>query len=258
MQQKEDIYLAWAPMNSIWSRWAKPVLFAFMDLEPLQMSPPLREDAWDLPLDDGAAVLLDLPGLEGVRVALQLARTGYRPVPLFNAYPHLPKSQQNRFSLYPASGVGPLVDMAPIIAGLYHGARILRGLQMGANAPPAFMVDSRRHGSGGFLIGGVFDNRSAVDPSDFPSGSFLIRNGIRRVILVQEMRRSDGDLDSVLLAWQASGVEIYFRGSRDRSQPQKITIEPPSFFRRLWQRLLIGLYAKDASGGFGRVVGSGG
>jgi hypothetical protein len=258
MQQKEDIYLAWAPTNSIWSRWAKPVLYAFMDLEPLKLSPPLSEEPWDLALDKGAAVVIDLPGLFGVRVALRLARCGYRPVPLFNAYPHVPTSRQGSSLLYPAGGVGSLVDMAPVVSGLYHGAHLLKNFQLNANAPPAFMMDSRRHGRGDSPVAGVFDNRSAVDQTDLPSGAFLIQKGITRAILVQEALRYDEDLLSVLLAWQESGIELYFRVSQVGSKPQRITIQPPSFFRRLWQRVKIALYARDQTGGFGRVVGSGG
>ena len=43
--------------------------------------------SWSPAIDEKVAVVLDLPGAEGVRVGLELAARGYRPVPLYNAVP---------------------------------------------------------------------------------------------------------------------------------------------------------------------------
>jgi hypothetical protein len=152
----------------------------------------------------------------------------------------------------------PVVDMSKIVAGLYRGAGIVKELHLQVDAPPAFMIDSLRHGAGVPIHAGMVDNRSAVDPSDFPSGSLLAQSGIARVILIQEDRKSEDDLNSVLLGWQSIGIEISFLGSRSNAVPERITIEPPSWWRRLWYRFVTAFYSKDGFGAFGRVVSSGG
>src|SRR5271165_6864710 len=87
---KHSIFDAWAPPSAIWSRWAKPVLFSQMDsiARDEKMAPELPVDVkWAVDSDRTTAIVVDLPGAQGVSVALSLAAIGYRPVPLFNACP---------------------------------------------------------------------------------------------------------------------------------------------------------------------------
>ena len=69
--------------------------------------------SWIPPAEDNVAVVLDLPGADGVWTGVALAARGYRPVPLYNAVPG------------PTTGVwigafASLVDVAPILAALWH------------------------------------------------------------------------------------------------------------------------------------------
>src|SRR5258708_31140152 len=86
---KEEIFSTWAPDESPWSRWAKPVLFAYLDSALSQVG--VREAAQDMTWSPSptaeVALVLDLPGAEGVLAGIALAAQGYRPVPLYNAVP---------------------------------------------------------------------------------------------------------------------------------------------------------------------------
>jgi len=89
---KDAVHRVWAPSEAVWSRWVKPVLFAFADsvLEaPTAGSERLQTAAriqtgW-LPSSGSYAIVVDVPGEEGVMYGLELARRRYRPIPLQRA-----------------------------------------------------------------------------------------------------------------------------------------------------------------------------
>ena len=259
MSVKEEILLAWAPAEGKWSRWAKPVLFSFMESEPSPLASLLSTEGRPLECDGSTALVIDLPGIESVQFALQVAGCGYRPVPLFNAYPQQPASQQGPvLSRVDIVTYLPVVDMSRITAGLHRGAELLRKLSLPNTAPPAFVLDSLRHGSGIPIHVGMFDNRSAVDLSDFPSASLLGQNGIKSVILVQERRAPADDLNSVLLNWQNAGIEISLLSPRQGASPERIRVQRSPWWRRLWFRFGMLFYSKDGYGAFGHVISSSG
>ncbi len=86
----EEIFAAWSPENSLWATWAKPVLFAHLDracaLPP--SAETARDVVWSPATDQKFALVLDLPGEEGVWLGVALAGRGYRPMPLYNAWVH--------------------------------------------------------------------------------------------------------------------------------------------------------------------------
>src|ERR1043166_8208987 len=107
--------------------------------------------------NEKVALVLDLPGDEGVWVGLALATRGYRAVPLYNALP-LPLVLR---TLDPPSQ-HPLaaVDVLPIITVLRQSAQELARISMPPDAPPAFLLDANRHGGGSPILPDQFDNRS--------------------------------------------------------------------------------------------------
>src|SRR4051812_19923908 len=183
MTSKEEIFSTWAPDASMWSRWAKPVLFAHLDSALSQI--PVRESAADLSWvssrGENAAFVLDLPGAEGVLNGIALARLGYRPVPLYNAIP-LPYGYR---LLDPTLGGVSVaaVDVLPILSALRAGAEQLARLNLPDDAPPAFLLDANRHGTRK-MMSDEFDNRSVSFTTDFPSATFLTAKGIQQIILV--------------------------------------------------------------------------
>jgi hypothetical protein len=233
----EDIYPTWAPPDVVWSRWAKPVLFAEAALPVLTpgvpASPPPGFDA-----DQQTAVIVDLPGAESVAAGLALAHAGFRPVPLYNTSSH-------PFAL---------VDTKLIVEGLAGGAQELASITLFPEATPAFLLDANRLAPGKAAVPGRFDNRWVVFPQDFPSSNFLISRRIRRVILLwNETGPLPEDLAHVLLRWQKAGLEIL--SARPGGSPQPLIVSQPSRFRHLWYvaLLLVGL-RRNSAGGFGSIV----
>jgi hypothetical protein len=239
-----DLYDIWAPPDGVWSPWAKPVLFAEGKSEHGE-----GRSAWDearegverryeLPQATAAALVLDLPGPEALALALEGARHGWRPVPLFNS----------------CDGIGALVDNKPLILGLAQGAAVLREAGLHPESPPAFVLDSRR--LRGDPRPSCFDNRWMVFPQDFPSAAMLASRGIMRVYLIQDGRsKPRSDLAQVLLRWQRAGIEILAIDRSGDGTPAPITVEKPSRFYALGQRVfaLVGL-RRSSAGGFGAVV----
>ena len=238
---RSELFEIWAPPNSVWSPWAKPALFAEMPLAASVFGDE-GQPTVDLPPDALTTVIVDLPGLDSVRTGLALAANRYRPVPLFNTAFHL-------------SGV---VNVESIARCLVVGADQLARLRLPHNAPPAFLLDAHRSPGGLRPSPGRFDNRWIVFPQDFPSATFLLAQGLRRVLLMQGSQivpTPQSDLAHVLLRWQEAGLEILRWDPAGSSPPQILQISQPSWFGSLWYRTLVlaGL-RRNSAGGFGSVV----
>lgn len=248
-----QLFEVWAPEESVWSRWSKPALFAggapVLAAQP--SSQPLmpvhsiqaQTGAYDAGgLDAWTAFVVDMPGERSVEIGLALARTGYRPVPLFNTAYH----------------VSAIVPVEAILSRLRDGADELQGLAIPTDAPPVFLLDSQRLAPVTPPQPGRFDNRWAVFPQDFPSANFLLSKGIRRVVLLQDERFQGAprpDLAHVLLRWQEGGVEIYSQDPDGNMSPRPIQVEKPSAFRSLFYRALtLAGLRRSSAGGFGSVI----
>ncbi len=243
-----ELFDLWAPPDAVWSRWAKPVLFAG---QPQPVPPPAAGPGTpapseetappvpDLSLDRSLAVVVELPGARSVQAGLALARRGYRPVPLFNGGDH------------PAA----LVSCQPIVRELAAGAGSLEGLLSSPDAPPAFLLDANRRPPGG-AAPGRYDNRWLVFPQDFPSASFLRSRQISRVLLIQDSGRTQpaDDLAHVLRRWQEAGIDMLLLHPGESSRAS-LQVEKPSRFRNLSYRALaiLGL-RRNSAGGFGTII----
>jgi hypothetical protein len=212
-------------------------LFSQIDAQLYLKTQPLEPFTETLPqYRAGTAVIVELDGRDAIGAGLELARQGWRPVPLFNA----------------TTGHRPVVDMLPVMQGLLAGAEVLAAVTVRPNAAPAFLIDARR--MSGTPSPGAYDNRSIVLPQDFPSATMLISHGIREVVLVQlgtgEPRE---DLSHVLLRWQQAGLAL--RRESTRGQAEALALSPPSWFRKAWYRViaLFGLRRNNV-GGFGATV----
>jgi len=250
---KEEIFAHWAPESSIWSRWAKPVLFACLGPASAPVPPaaePATDVSWAPPPTGQVALVLDLPGAEAVSTAVALAARGFRPVPLFNAVP-LPF-------------VGPLmigggvaaVNVLPIMSALRQGAEALARAQLPTDAPPAFLLDANRQGEGRKMLPGEFDNRSISFTTDFPSANFLAAYDIQRVLLVQRSRREpQTDLAHSLRRWQDGGLVLERKQVERPDPPEPFTVARPSWYGAMFQRALAVLgFRRAGRGGFGAWV----
>jgi hypothetical protein len=243
-----ELFDLWAPPSAVWSRWAKPILFVEAGAG-LPVSPdtelPLTLDLRAAP---DLAVVLDLPSATAVKAGLALAEAGFRPVPMFNG------------ARGPTSlniGGTALVDNDPILTWLLLGAGTLAACQLPDEAPPAFLLDSRRQPPALIATPGRFDNRWIVFPQDFPSANFLRAQGITRVLLVQPdaQRPPQDDLAHVLRRWQEAGLQLSVATPESPSNSQPLNVGRPSRFRALWYAALAltGL-RRNSAGGFGSII----
>jgi hypothetical protein len=238
----EDCFAIWAPDDSFWSQWAKPVVFASALLLKDDDVPALPVmDAPALPRTfDPVAVVVDLPGALAVTVGLALARRGFRPVPLFNG----------------TSGPSPVVAVEPIERALGGGTSILRTCAIASDARPVFLLDCDRGNPMGGGEPGRYDNRWIVLPQDVPSATTLAARGIREVVLIrQRLDLPDQDLAYVLLRWREGGLRLRQVALETGEANDALALEVPASMRRLWYAAiaLIGL-RRSSVGGFGAIV----
>jgi hypothetical protein len=259
---REAVFDAWAPRDCAWTPWVKPVLFAYVgsvSTEGFALPRPtwiradlLRvvdtTDRYRASARDGVpAVIVDLPGVEGVAVGLALADLGFRPVPLYTALP-----APNAF-----------VPMDDLVRALVAGAPGLVEKALPPNAPPAFLLDARRDGRGTGRgtrwRGSSFDNRSIAFPTDFPSAARLRAGGVGAVVLVQSA--SDdlyADLVQTLSNWQKASLPAFLLRADAPKLAAPMTVRPPDLFDRvalwLWRKAL----TVDKSGAFGGRIPHGG
>ncbi len=240
------LFETWAPPASLWSRWAKPVLFA-ETLHGMLSNRSLSEKeldaaktAWALPNNNDTAIVLDVPGETAVLYAVALANKGYQPVALFNT----------------TSGSRAAIDVSKIKKALTLGAANLRGMTIPAKAPPAFILDSERKPQGRSPKPGQYDNRWVVLPQDFPSGRFLMNHGIRNIVILRVgTKPAADDLSHILVRWQERGLRIRGASLNSNAAAGDIRVTRPNLFRLAFSRLLVmfGL-RRNSAGGFGAVV----
>ena len=254
---RRAIFEAWAPQDGPWTPWAKPILFAYVDavaieafdakkpewvrrelVAPSSAAATYRSAVGDAP----TAVVVDLPGADGVSAALGLAELGFRPVPLYNALPA------------PAS----VVPMVQVVSALVAGAEPLAKRPPAIQAPPAFLLDARRAGPGRTPEHGQFDNRAMAFVTDFPSAATLRKAGIARVVVVQSGSDTPAsDLAVTLARWQAGGIPIRLLRADHPAAPVPITVRSVDFFGRAYQWLRRATLRGNAREGFGGMVHGG-
>jgi len=247
---KEDIYKIWAPAEALWAPWVKPVLFSFMNRTFTKSSAiNIPVDANWIPIPKETALLIDLPGQEAVDWGIQVARFGYRPIPLFNALP-FPVNE----ILSSGSKSISTVDVEPILAALYRSSEMLKEISLLPEAPPAFLLDADRRLARVDPLPGVFDNRSVCFTTDFPTPEFLLNHGIRAAILVQKDPVPGHDLLETLLRWQQGGIKLLHKDPRDSDPAKSWVVKKPSFIRSFWHRLGVLFGLRRGELGFGRIV----
>jgi hypothetical protein len=74
-------------------------------------------------------------------------------------------------------------------------------------------------------------------------------------VLIQAAGKIEPDLRDVLLIWQKSGLAIVRQEPWQSWNPSPITLRPPNFLQRAWERFRCHFnYSRDASGAFGQVI----
>ncbi len=251
--EREEVFDAWAPPGGVWSPWAKPAPFAFLPRTlPAPPPPPPFPTRGVPPPGERQALMVELPGPLAVIAGLALAEVGYRPVPLFNACP--PPWAEGGMWLAPAA-----VDVDAVLAELVRGAERLRTLALAVDAPPAFLLDAERQTPRIPFGPGVFDNRSVVFPTDFPSAAFLAPQRISGAVLLRERDVPVAwDLARVLRDWRRGGMELGAWHLELPGPPMPLELPRLWFLtewgKRLWSYLSL---RPNPLGGYGGLLSEG-
>lgn len=187
-----DVYKTWAPKDSIWSPWVRPVSFLNIENANAYYHGLVPQMTNADKVDVKTAVFLDLPGTESVLQGLAYAKEGFQPVALFNATP----AQKNARAL---------VDTKSITNLLYWGASYLKDFQLKPDARPVFLLDSTR------LLRyrvstSIYDNSWDLYDQDIPSAEFFFQQNIDKILVIGE--KINRDLARIFYKFQQKGMII--------------------------------------------------
>lgn len=208
----KEVFQIWAPSGKMWVDWVRPVPFVGMK----EYSKRYNFSNLTIPVIDfidekfaDAAIIVDLPGAQSVQKGIALTQSGYRPIPIFNG-------------TIEQQGARATVDNQSVGVALTWGAAKLAGIELEADALPAFLLDSNRMNRFKMEIS-LFDNSWDVYPQDVPSAEYLIKNGINKIIIIGESVSKD--LKKILYEYQKKHIQIFW--TQGYETPKKITIHRP-------------------------------
>jgi len=214
----KDIFKIWAPTGVKWIDWVRPVPFIAIN-DPYRVNPTINSTIQNfatginydyvIKMQENTAVILDLPGCDSIKEGLELAKLGFRPIPLYNGT----NEQQ---------GAMALVDNHSIESALILGALEYQKLTIAKNAPPVFLLDSNRTHRFKMDVS-VFDNSWAIYEQDMPSAEYFISNDINKIIVRGETIQKD--LTRILYKFQIKGIEVLFTKGYD--EPKAVSLKKP-------------------------------
>lgn len=246
MVSPEQAFAVWAPPESLWSDWVKPLLFAnglqaiLPDRVIAKQPTALIDGSWMKQLADHALVF-DLPAARSVEFGVVAALHGFRPIPLYNC----------------TTGPGTdVISVSPIVRALLDATPTLQTCTLAPDAPPAFLLDADRLGGPTTIapLPKTFDNRWIVFPQDFPSALKLRAARIRGVTVVRERGRPLSDLRVALRAWRRDGLPCQLLELETKAvTPMTRVFDMTSAFGD-WFNLIFHGLRRNHAGGFGGQV----
>ena len=207
-----NIFEIWAPPESQWTDWVRPVPFVAIndDCESNRTVNFTISSIFylDKPATD-TAIIIDLPGYDSIKEGVALAGLGFRPIPLYNG-----TSEQE--------GAMPLVDNHMLGSALSWGAVELQKINIASNAPPAFLLDSNRTHRYKMKVS-VFDNSWNLYDQDIPTAEYFLNAGIKKILVRGDKMHKD--LNRILHKFQKKGITILFTNGYDR--PKVVVLKRP-------------------------------
>lgn len=191
----KEIYKIYAPDGVKWTEWVRPVSFVAIDTyDRKPISDWVDRKAVFLEEYKGdTAVFVDLLGKESIEIGIDLARKGYRLVPLFNG-----TDEQK--------GSSATTDTYLVESCLINGSEKLKNIKLKDDANPAFLLDSSRLNRYRAKES-IFDNSWDLYVQDIPSPEYFKQNGITKIIIVGST--IERDLRKIFFKFQDAGIEFY-------------------------------------------------
>lgn len=204
----KEVYKIWAPSGCDWTDWVRPV--PFIDIndhliyhEAIDYTIPkinyIKEKMND------TVLIIDIQGVNSVKEGIALAKLGYRPIPIFNG-------------TNPPINTKSTTNNSIIQLLLVWGALELKNIKIENDASPVFLLDSNRLNRYKSSRG-IFDNSWDIYPQDIPSKEYLVKKGIKKIIIRGEKLNSD--LSKVLYKYQKD-LKILFTDGFE--EPKEIKI----------------------------------
>jgi len=205
----KEIFRIWAPLNAKWTDWVRPVPFVAIDREKCLN----KVVSFDIPnieyikeIKKDTALVIDLPGNDGIKEGIALAKIGYRPIPVYNG------TVEQEGSL-------AAVDNRDIELGLIKGAKELQEIVIDKDAPPAFLLDTNRMNRYKMNVS-VFDNSWDLYAQDIPSAEYFLKNGINKIIIRADSLKSD--LNKIFYKFSKKGIKIFITDGFDEMKEVKL------------------------------------
>lgn len=191
----KEIYKIYAPIGAKWTEWIRPVPFVAIDTYNREPTGDWlnRKTMFLEQYQQDSAIFIDLPGKESIELSIDLARIGYRPIPLFNGTDEQKGSQAT-------------TDTYLIESSLINGGEKLKNIQLKNDANPVFLLDSSRTNRHRAKES-IFDNSWDLYAHDIPSLEYFKQNGISKIIVVGNTIQRD--LRKIFFKFQDAGIEFY-------------------------------------------------
>ena len=190
----KEVYKIWAPYHKKWTNWVRPVPFIYLDESINEfIDYNISHINYLSKILDNTAIIIDINGIDSIKEGIELAKIGYRPIPIFNG-----TSSNNALSTTNNKVIEPL---------LIWGALELKKIKLKDNALPVFLLDDNRLNR--YKINrGIFDNSWDVYYQDLPSSKYFLNNNIDKILV--RANKINKDLNKILYDYQKNNLKILF------------------------------------------------
>ena len=214
-----DVYKQFVSRENGWSNWVRPVPFINIGVGKKSYANIYNEkhlfDSGELdPFLMKTGIIVDMPGAESAMVGLNLAKEGFRIVPLFNG-------------TIEQDGARATSDCQSASESLVWLGEKLQDINVDDNGKPVFLLDSNRLLRFKRNIN-LFDNSWDIYSQDMPSASYIKSNGINKILVIGE--KIAPDLKRILLKYQKGGIDIYLK--KIYEEPKKIKLRKSIIVKR--------------------------
>ena len=204
-----DIFKIWAPEETKWTPWVRPVPFVNIDnnLKVYEVAEFIVPEEKYIKLSLDTALIIDLPGNDSIKKGIAVSKIGFRPIPIYNGT----DEQEGAIST---------VDNHSIKIGLAKGALELQKIEINKNAPPAFLLDSNRMNRLK-MNESIFDICWDIYAQDLPTAEYFLKNDINKIVVIGE--KIQKDLKKILYKFQKKGIKIFF--SNGYEEPKEVKVK---------------------------------